>query len=145
MAPYSFLSVSAAINGPNGSFSLSDGNADGGISTAMRGPKNTLTIGAGGEGMNSLHADQSATYTVRLLKTAPTNAQLMEMYTADEADPSAWGRNTITIRDVNRGDHITGKKCAFQKMPDNTYDKEGPAMEWVFDVTKHDSTLGTGN
>lgn len=144
MATYSFLSVSAAITGPNGSFSLSDGNAEGGISTAMRGPKNTLTVGADGTGMNSLHADRSATYTVRLLKTSPTNAMLTEMYKADESDATNWGRNTITIRDVNRGDHIVGYRCAFQKLPDNTWDKEGPAIEWVFDVTQHDSTLGGG-
>ncbi len=39
----------------------------------MGGPKNTMTIGADGEVMHSLHADKSGTVTVNLLKTSPTN------------------------------------------------------------------------
>lgn len=144
MATYSFLSFSASINGPNGSFSLSDGNTEGGITFSMRGAKNTLTVGADGSGMNSLHADNSGTITVRALKTSPVNAMLMEMYNADAADPTSWGQNTITGRDVNRGDHATGTGCAFQKRPDLTYDKEGAANEWVLDVTNLDEKLGSG-
>lgn len=145
MATYSFLSVSSSINGPNGSFSLSDGNTEGGITASMRGAKNTLTIGADGSGMNSLHADKSGTITVRLLKTSLTNALLSQMYESDVSDASNWGNNVITIRDVNRGDHVTGAGCAFQKRPDLVYDKEGAANEWIFDVTQLDESLGSGN
>ncbi len=35
--------------------------------------QNTMTIGADGEVMHSLHADKSGTVTVNLLKTSPTN------------------------------------------------------------------------
>ena len=139
---YSFLSVSASITGPNGSFSLSNGNTEGGISISMRGPKNTMTIGADGSAMNSLHADNSATVTVRCLKVSPTNALLNAMYDADRFDPTSWGRNVITIRDLNLGDIVTADGCAFQKQPDVTYDKEGPALEWVFDVGNVDEVLG---
>jgi len=140
---YSFLSVSASISGPNGSFSLSNGNTEGGITVAMRGAKNTLTIGADGSGMNSLHADNSATVTVRLLKVSPTNSNLNSMYDADRVDPTSWGQNVITIRDINLGDTITADGCAFQKQPDVVYDKEGAALEWVFDVSNVDESLGS--
>lgn len=139
---YSFLTFSASINGPNGSFSLSDGNTEGGITFARRAAKNTLTIGADGTGQNSLHADNSGTITVRLLKTSPTNAMLQTMYDADRADPVNWGQNVISGRDINLGDDHTGNGCAFQKFPDVVYDKEGPALEWVFDVADIDSILG---
>jgi hypothetical protein len=142
MATYSFLSVSAAINGPNGSFSLSDGNAEGGISFAMREAKNTQTIGADGSVMNSLHAGNAGTITIRVLKTSPLNAMLSEMYASDKADPTLWGNNVITLRDVNRGDHATGTGCAFQKMPDLSWDKEGPNVEWVMDAGNIDEKLG---
>lgn len=142
MATYSFLEINANITGTNGSFSLSDGNTEGGISVAMRGPKNTLTVGADGSTQNSLHADRTATCTARFLKTSPTNALLQSMYDADEADVTSWGGNTITITDINRGDSITLTNVAFQKFPDNVYDKEGPALEWTFDCGFMHTTLG---
>ena len=141
---YSFLDVSAAINGPNGSFSLSDGNAEGGITVARRTERNTLTIGADGTPMNSLHADRSGMITVRLLKTSATNAMLQSMYDADAADTAAWGNNTIVVRDANLGDEHDATAVAFQKFPDVVYDKEGPALEWTFTCGAIDSVLGTG-
>ncbi len=141
---YSFLDVSAAIYGPNGSFSLSNGNSEGGITVARRGDKNTLTIGADGTPMNSLHADNSGTITVRLLKTSGTNALLQSMYDADRADSSAWGNNTIVIRDTNLGDSHDAIAVAFTKFPDTVYDKEGPALEWTFTAGRIDSVLGAG-
>lgn len=140
---YSFLSVSAAISGPNGSFNLSHGNTEGGISVTMRGPKNTLTIGADGSGMNSLHADNSCTVTVRLLKVSPVNTMLNGMYEQDRQAPQVWGQNVITIRDINLGDVLSIKGCAFSKQPDVTYDKEGPALEWTWDGAQVVETLGS--
>lgn len=141
---YSFLDVSAAISGPNGSFSLSNGNSEGGITIARRGDKNTLTIGADGTPMNSLHADKSGTITVRLLKTSATNAMLQSMYDADAADSAAWGNNTIVVRDTNLGDSHDAIAVAFTKFPDVVYDKEGPVMEWTFTAGAIDSVLGAG-
>lgn len=140
---YSFLTVSASITGPNGSFNLSNGNTEGGITVSFRAAKNTLTIGADGSGMNSLHADNSGTVVIRLLKVSPVNSLLSTLYDADRLDATAWGRNTITVRDVNLGDIVTAKGCAFQKHPDVTYDKEGPALEWTFDVADLDPNLGS--
>lgn len=143
MTTYSFLSVTAAISGPNGSFVLSNGNSEGGISTAMKEDKNSQTIGADGSVMNSLHAGNAGTVTIRLLKTSPVNAQLSAMYDADKSDPTAWGQNVITIRDVARGDHVTCSQAAFKKFPDETWDKEGPALEWTLDAVI-DVKLGSG-
>ena len=142
---YSFISVSASIAGAFGSFTISSGNTEGGITVAMRGPKNTLTIGADGSGMNSLHADNSASVTVRLLKVSPVNSMLNAMYEAERQFPSTWGQNNITIRDINMGDVISLNGCAFSKRPDVTYDKEGPALEWVFDCANVTEVLGVGS
>ena len=140
---YSFITFSCSISGPNGSFSLSNGNSEGGITFEYREAKNTQTIGADGTAMNSLHASNAGTITARFLKTSPTNALLSTMYDADRLDPTSWGQNIITGRDVNLGDHNTGKYCAFQKHPATVYDKEGPALEWVFDVGQIDINLGS--
>lgn len=75
MSTYSFMDVTATLTGPTGSIDLGYGSASSeeGIVVAMGGPKNTMTIGADGEVMHSLHADKSGTITVNLLKTSPTN------------------------------------------------------------------------
>ncbi|WP_444546573.1 phage protein [Enterobacter asburiae] len=72
MATYSFMDVTASLSGPTGEIDLGYGSASSeeGITVAMGGPKNTMTIGADGEVMHSLHADKSG--TVFLLSPALT-------------------------------------------------------------------------
>jgi hypothetical protein len=41
--------------------------------------KNTMTVGADGEVMHSLHAGKSGTITVTLLKTSPVNKKLSDV------------------------------------------------------------------
>jgi hypothetical protein len=147
MATYSFIDNMVAISGPNGNFNLGGpgvGNSEGGISIVMTEDKNTMTIGSGGEGMHSLHAGKSGTVTVRFLKTAPVNAQMSQMYAADTAGGANHGRNTISIRDLSRGDTIVCQEVAFAKFADVTYAKDGGEMVWTFHSTKIDFTLGSG-
>ncbi|CAK8737758.1 hypothetical protein SODG_001487 [Sodalis praecaptivus] len=70
MATYSFMDVSASMTGPTGVIDLGYGsaNAEEGIVVAMTEAKNTMTLGADGEGMHSLHAGKSGTITINLLK-----------------------------------------------------------------------------
>ena len=147
MPTYSFLDNLVAISGPNGNFNLGgpgSGNSEGGISIVMTEDKNTMTIGAGGEGMHSLHAGRSATVTTRFLKTSPQNALLSAMYAADTADGSTHGRNTISIRDIARGDTIVCQEVAYAKFADITYAKDGGEMVWTFHCVKVDFFLGSG-
>lgn len=146
MGVYSFLSVQASLSGPGGLVSLANGAAaaEEGITVAMADDKNTLTIGAGGEGMHSLHAGKSGTLTVRLLKTSRVNALLSQMYNLQTADPALHGQNTMTVRDSNRGDVVTAREVAFKKAPDLNYAKDGGMNEWVFDAIFIDEILGTG-
>ena len=53
MATYSFMDVTASLSGPTGEIDLGYGSASSeeGITVAMGGPKNTMTIGADGEVM----------------------------------------------------------------------------------------------
>lgn len=108
----------------------------------MGGPKNTMTIGADGEVMHSLHADKSGTITVNLLKTSPTNKKLSLAYNAQSQSSATWGNNVIVIRNKVSGDIITARSVAFQKQPDNANAKAGNTMPWVFDCGKIDQVLG---
>lgn len=89
--------------------------ADEGITFAMAGDKNTMTVGADGEGMHSLHCDKSGQVTVRLLKASPTNAKLMNLYNIQQSSTAKWGKNTITMNHSGSGDNYTATKCAFKK------------------------------
>ena len=146
MATYSFISFVASIDGPGGTFGLGygAGNAEEGVTVAMVEDKNTMMIGADGTPMNSLHAGNGGTATVRLLKVSPVNAQLMSMYNYQKQNPAVWGQNVISMADVARGDSITLSVCAFKKAPDLTYAKDGGTVEWTFDVGQVTEILGTG-
>ncbi|MBR8344228.1 phage protein [Burkholderia ambifaria] len=145
MATYSFQDVTASIVGPGGSFSLGYGEAtaEEGITIARAGDKNTMTIGSDGEGMHSLHADKSGQVTLRYLKTAPINSKLMALYDAQSLDSRLWGKNLIEVGQSAASDLHTARSCAFKKVPDIKYAKDGDILEWVFDAIKIDGILGT--
>ncbi|WP_447762001.1 DUF3277 family protein [Citrobacter freundii] len=144
MVTYSFLDVTASLTGPTGVIDLGQGsaNSEEGITQTMGGNKNTMTIGADGEVMHSLHADKSGTITVTLLKTSPVNKKLSLAYNAQSQSSATWGNNVIVIRNTASGDISTARSCAFQKQPDFNNAKEGGTVAWVFDCGKIDQLLG---
>lgn len=145
MSTYSFLDVSASIVGPGGAFDLGYGaaNAEEGITVAMVEAKNTMTIGADGEVMHSLHAGKGGTITVTLLKTSPTNAKLSALYAAQSLSSATWGNNVIVVRNSASNDLCSARSVAFQKVPDWQNAKDGGTVAWVFDAGKVDQLLGT--
>ncbi|HHA2249917.1 TPA: phage protein [Enterobacter ludwigii] len=141
---YSFIDVSASITGVGGAIDLGMGsaNSEEGIVIAMGGAKNTMSIGADGEVMHSLHADKSGTITVNLQKTSPVNKKLSVMYNLQSQSSATWGNNVIVVRNKASGDITTARSVAFQKQPDNTNAKDGNTQAWVFDCGKIDQVLG---
>lgn len=146
MPAYSFMDTMAAISGPNGAINLGPGsaNTEGGITLTYTEDKSTMSVGADGEVMHSLHAGRSGTLVVRLQKTSPMNAVLSQMYSLDTGSTGTHGRNTISIKDLARGDDILCREVAFSKFPDLTYAKDGGEMTWNFHVGKIEARLGSG-
>lgn len=134
MGAYSFLDVQAAIVGPGGQFSLGSGAgaAEEGITVSMAEEKGTTTTGADGQIMQSLHAGNTGSVAVRLLKTSPVNALLSQLYNFQRQNSGAWGVNVITVTDVQRGDVVSAVQMAFVKQPDLAYAKDGNTVEWMF-------------
>lgn len=147
MATYSFLDFDFSFSGPGGDFQLGSGAgaAEEGITFSFTEEKNTMTVGADGNVMHSLHAGKSGTATLRLLKTSPVNARLETVYNFQTSTSSRHGRNTLTGRDRARGDVITCRQCAFAKFPDLTYAKDAGSNEWAFHVGMMDPLLGDGD
>jgi hypothetical protein len=146
MSTYSFQDVQASISGPGGNFQLGHGVgvAEEGITIADSGERTTMTIGADGKGMQSLHADNSGKVTVRLQKTSPVNAQLEQMFNTQKQSSASWGQNVITVSDVARGDFIVATEVAFLKRPDLVYAKDANMLEWEFVAVDIDRKLGSG-
>lgn len=144
MPSYSFMDVTATIDGEGGNFSIREGAGDEGISIEPVGDRNVMTPGADGSVMHSLVASTASTVTLRLLKTSPVNAQLMEMYNHQTASAARHGSNTITVEDPARGDSVTVNQAAFKKAPSLTYAKEGGLVEWQFDGGETIYKLGSG-
>lgn len=142
---YSFIDVAASLVGPTGGVQFGYGNAiaDEGITIDMAGDKNTMTIGADGKGMHSLHADKSGMVTVRVLKISPVNAALQIMYDTQTVSSALHGNNTITVTHTVSGDLTTCANCAFKKKPNIKYAKDGDILEWVFDSLSITTILGT--
>lgn len=144
---YSFLDVQAAIVGPGGSFTIGGPNAansEEGITITRAEDKNTMTVGADGSGMHSLHAGRHGSVSVRLLKTSPVNQQLMAMYLFQTSSSANHGRNTLSVRNVVSGDTTSARGAAFRRVPDLAYAKDGNTHEWVFDAITIDTILGNG-
>ena len=119
------------------------GNGEEGISVEPTESINTMTIGADGQPMHSLHADKSGKITVMLLKTSPVNAKLSAMYAFQTASGATHGQNTITIANSATLDVITCRAVAFEKAPTIKYGKEGGMNEWSFSAGIIDRVLGT--
>ena len=146
MSTYSFLDIVAAIDGPGGSVNLGAGAgpAEEGITIESVNDKSTMITGADGSGMHSLRADNSKAVTVRLLKTSPVNALLMNMYNFQTMSSVTHGKNTISVRDVARGDAITLEQVAFKRPPNLEFQIEGGMNEWQFDAIDSTTVLGVG-
>lgn len=145
MSTYAFKDVTATLVGPTGflNFGFGSGVSDEGITIEMNGEKNSMTIGADGEGMHSLHADKSGTVSVSLLQTSPLNAKMQAMYDAQTLTPALHGQNLIVVRNTQSGDVTTCRECAFKKKPPAAYKKDGVMTVWTFDAIKIDTVLGT--
>ncbi len=144
---YSFLDVQAAISGPGGNFPLSGdrvGIASEGISITATGDKNVMLIGADGAAMHSLVADASGSITLTLMRTSPVNRLLQNLYNFQAKSSASWGRNTITIRDIARGDTVTCQEVAFSKAPDKVFAQEGGTLQWTFHAGKIEAQIGSG-
>ncbi len=108
----------------------------------MNEDKDTMTIGADGTPMHSLHAGKAGTISVSLLKTSSANALLSAMYDLQTVSSSLHGQNVITVMNA-QGDISTGRVAAFKKRPDLKYAKDGGMNVWAFNVGLIDGFLGT--
>lgn len=147
MPAYSFLDTQASIVGPGIICALGAGAATAkeGISYEFAEDKDTMTIGADGNGIHSLHGGNAGTVTVRLLKNSPTNAFLQAAYDFQRLSSANWGQNTITITNSVSFDTITCAGVAFRRNAPNAFAEEANVIEWSFNAIRINPILGPGS
>ena|SRR6516165_7083458 len=146
-ATYAFQDVTASLSGPGGAFIISGPEtaaAEEGITITWGEESNSQTIGSDGSVMNSMHSSRAGTVTFRLMKTSPNNQRIMAMFNYQHQSSAFWGRNTITIADVARGDLYTCVGCAWVRVPTNSYAKIGNVLEYELHTAQIDPNLGPG-
>jgi hypothetical protein len=145
-ATYAFADILASIAGPGGAFSLGAGAgiADEGITVEYADAKGSLTPGADGTYMHSLHAANNGSVTVRMLKTSPVNKMLSDLYNFQKGSSANWGQNVITVSNHVTGDSFICNGCSFQQFPNNTNAKDGGMNEWRFLSGEVIPNLGNG-
>lgn len=143
---YSFLDFHCALVGPGIALDLGAGAAvsEEGITISPSAEVNTMTIGADGYGVHSLHADKSGTITVRLLRSSLMNKALSAAYAFQTASAATHGQNTITCAHSTLGDVVTCRQVAFMRAPELSYSKDAGFVEWQFAAVAIDRTLGAG-
>ena len=142
---YSFQDVQASIVAPSATFDIkSAGVAPEGIRVAMLADKDTMTIGAAGDGMHSLSASKAGRVQITLLKTAPGNAMLNALYRYQSLSAATWGLIQLSIMNPVTGDSVTAAGGAFVKQSDLGYAAEGGFNVWAFNFVDIDEVLGNG-
>src|SRR6266436_1165397 len=144
---YSFADFFVSISGPGGAFPIGGpdtGSAEEGFTIEQADDSNTLTTGADGSGMNSLHATRTGSFVVHLLKTSPVNARLSAMFLFQRQISFNWGLNVVSARHIALGDSYSCSGVAFKRHSNNGYSKIGGVMLWPFDVFILEPLLGPG-
>jgi hypothetical protein len=146
-ATYAFADVSASISGPGAEagFTISGPDtaaAEEAITITWGEEMNTQTIGADGSVMNSMHSAMAGTCNIRLQKISPVCVLLSQLIRNQRLSSARWGQNTITIRDVARGDLYTLAGCAWVRFPVNSYAKIGNVLDFELHVSQIDPNLG---
>jgi hypothetical protein len=128
------MAVNATFTGLGGSVPLGYGSASAkeGLSYDPLEDKDRMEVGADGAIMHSLRASNASRLTVRLLKTAPANALLNNMYNLQRILLSTWGQNVLLVSDTQRGDIISGDTIAFARHPVVTWAEDANHNEWTF-------------
>ena len=138
---YSFQDVTLSLTGPNIAL-IATGAAEEGYTVEQEGDKSTQTMGADGSGMDSLHAKQNGTLTIRLLKISTLNRAFCNAF--QTASAANHGKNLILIDDPVRGDTQVLQGAAFRRFPNISYAMEGGTQDWVFTVKRIGYGLGDG-
>ncbi len=124
---YSSLHVQATLNGLSVQ-GLWDG--DDAISIAPGVDRGTLLVGAQGDGLFSIHADRSATISIKLQHTSPTHRLLTQLDIAQQAGQGVIGF-PFDLIDTASGEGGSSDRVFIRQAPTVAHGKAAAMREWV--------------
>lgn len=92
----------------------------------------TLVVGVDGEGTRSKTSNLSATITVSLMQSSPTNDLLNAARILDQQTPGGSGGSPLLIKDNSGTTLFSAATCWIQKPPTAELNREATTREWVF-------------
>jgi len=104
----------------------------------------TLKVGADGEGTRVRNANRSGKFTVKLMQSSATNAELSALLAADELASNGASMLPFMVKDNSGYSLSWAEKAWIVKPPKPSYGKEVTEREWVFEAT-HINIVEGGN
>lgn len=92
----------------------------------------TLYVGADGSATRGMTNNNSATITVTLSQSSPTNALLSAMSKVDRT--TGQGVRPMLVKDINGADLHLAPKCWIKKRPGREYGNAVKTRAWVFET-----------
>ena len=124
---YSFLNVAATLNGLK---VVGPWEGDDALVITPMTDIGTMTVGAGGSGIFSQHANRGATISLKLMATSDTHRQLVELLKAQQAAEGRMGF-PFAIKDNRNGNGGTTDKAFIQTAPTENFGVAASVREWV--------------
>lgn len=132
---YSFQEVLVTISNANGAKLSTKGQGTGSISISYSSSRTQKEVAADGSVVVSKLSDRSGEVDITVQQTSPIHKQLLKWYTEVEGDDSPssdWANLLITIKSKTSGAERTCKGCAFDKLPDESFEAAAGTMTWKF-------------
>jgi hypothetical protein len=125
---YSFLNVSATIDRRD---VIGGWDGDDAIVVTPGADAGTGLIGANGDGIFSISADQSASISVKLMHTSPTHELLHKKWKQQRARGANASAFSFVIKDKVSGEGYTADKCYIMSAPETSHGKNATVREWI--------------
>lgn len=102
------------------------------ITVTRNGDRNSLNVGADGNGTKVVNNDRSTVVAVTVRKSGTVNALLADRLNDEERDPPIDHTGPGSIKDFSGADKFTAAKMFLVNFPDSDYADDETNREWRF-------------
>lgn len=100
----------------------------------------TLVVGAGGETCRVRNQNESATITITLMASSPSNDVLSAAWNLDKQTGNGVG--PFQLKDARGTTLMSAKDCWIKKPPPPAFGKELGTRAWTFECAKLEGNIG---
>lgn len=116
-------------------------DGDDAIVVTTGGDRGTGLIGAAGDGIFSVSADQSATISIKLMHTSPTHRLLEQKLKQQQARGGNFPGFSFTVKDRSSGEGGAADRCYIRQAPNDSKGKNATVREWMLWAALYDRNI----